>query len=172
MRWLRSWPAVVPPGRAYVQDDLERLVISNYDYRPLAEINEDVCLLEWDVALDREGMARFERYASIQRHNVLVAPYRLYKVEPRPVWAHRRVLRGVTADLGDQDCTRWVQTADQFCDYFSLGCVYLPRSLVQRYVKEQPDIPLGDHTFSLWHRWHLNRTTPIAWNVQPMHLHY
>lgn len=59
MRWLRSWPARQPYGRPHVVDRLERLVIDDYDYTPLGEIDDDAIIIEWvyltlEVASERE----------------------------------------------------------------------------------------------------------------------
>ncbi len=94
MRWLRSFPARIPEGRSYIVDRMERLLLDNYDYSPLESVDEDVCLLEWDMAADVIQRETFEYYAEQYPYYVLVAPYRLWHLPsiPEPyqaVWAHR-----------------------------------------------------------------------------------
>lgn len=188
MRWVRSWPAGdVPPGRAHVVDELPRLVIADYDYTPLGALDDDVCLIEWDMALSLEDRLAFERSVSIAPAHVLVAPYRLYLLG-QPVWAHRRVFSNYR--------TRWVMTGETHCELFSFGLIYLPRALVRAFLAAPapergrwPDVKPGDYTDSrftdqTFSTWHLFRSSKehyhellaprvrIAWHVNPVHLHY
>lgn len=189
MRWVRSWPAVIPPGRAYVVDDIDRLVIDGYDYSPLAAIDDDIILVEWDMAVSAEDRERFEASALLTPSCVHTAPYRLYDANRAPHWAHRTVL-----DMDGKE--RWVQTGEPTCDYFAFGLTYLPRDLIRRFMEypapergRYPWIPEGDYTdtrftdqtFSVWHYWRSQlgegrkRQPPrvrVAWHVAPVHLHY
>lgn len=186
MIWLRSWPRDVPPGRHYIQDSLPRLVMEGYDYTPLAGIADDVCLLEWDVALDAVERERFAAHALARPERVLVAPYRLYGIESEPVWCHRRLLEDV--DGWAPKHTRWVADGERMCDYFSFGCIYLPHALVMAFLAAEapargrspllpPEAPytdtrFHDQTFSVWHRHHGPEVrVPIAWEVHPQHVH-
>ena len=70
MKILRSFPepGKIPPGRAYVADDLEKLYTplgagGRADFSALRGLADDVILVEWDVAVDRADMARFARLA-------------------------------------------------------------------------------------------------------------
>jgi hypothetical protein len=163
MRWVRSWPATIPAGRAHVVDEMPRLVIADYDYRPLASVQDDVCLLEWDVALDPADARRFERTAGQEPDRVLVAPYRLHLPGEPWAWAHRRVL--CDGRHG------WVHSGEPTCDYFGFGCIYLPWSLVSRFLRERAGEPLNDETFSKWHREAIARPVAIDWSIRPVHLH-
>ena len=185
MRWLRSWPANPPAGRAHVVDDMERLVIDNYDYTPLGSIDDDVCLLEWDMALSPGDMQSFALHAIESRNSVQVAPYPLYHVAPfrsmgGGVWAHRRVWR---------HSETWVETGTPDCDYAAFGCIYLPRDAVRAFLASEapargrdPRLPADaeysdrrftDQTFSVWHHWHAKRgPIPVHWDVRPVHLHW
>lgn len=190
IRWVRSYPAgPIPPHRAYVIDELPRLPIADYDYAPLAqlaELGDDVIVIEWDMAVSREDRDRFTRAAIHAQHEglPLVAPYRLYAPEPAH-YAHRRV----SADGRE----RWIRENEPTCDYFGFGLVYLPGQLVRRFAAEpapargrSPFLPDGapyadtrltDQTFSVWYRWHCAdggacRSPRVAWDVRPVHLHY
>ena len=179
MRWLRSFPAVVPPHRAYVMDDMERLLLADYDYSPLAAIDEDVCVLEWDMAASREDRAAFAASAERRRSHILVAPYRLYTVDPTgPVWCHRRV----GLDGGEQ----WIAECEPICDYFGFGLIYLPRELVRAFLvapapergcppglgpAQYSDCRMHDQTFSVWHHRSGYGPVMVDWSVRPVHLH-
>lgn len=179
-RWLRSFPVNPPPGRAYVQDDMERLLQDNYDYTPLGDIDEDVVIVEWDVAVAPEQVERFTENALSRPERVLVAPHYLYTVAEAPVIAHRRVNLLTGAE-------RWLTSGELDCDYFAFGLIYLPRDLVRQFLDtpapdrgRSPFLPTGnpyddcrfiDQTFSVWHRHRLGRTAAIDWSVWPAHLH-
>ena len=184
MRWLRSFPASPPAGRAYVQDDLPRLVNDQYDYSGLGELDDDVLLLEWDIAASREDRERFAQHASDRPGEVLVAPHTLYHVAPGISLAHR-VLIG--PNYGDE---RWITPWDMECDYFAFGMIYLPRDLIRGFLAtpapargRSPYLPPDetrypytdcrfiDQTFSVWHRHSMARRTRIDWSVFPVHLH-
>jgi hypothetical protein len=155
-----------------VVDTLPRLVMRDYDYRCLADIDDDVLLIEWDLAVDREGFERFIDLARSNPGDVLVAPYRLYKPTrtgapelPQPIWCHRRYGPGETS-------TRFVTPDDETCHMFGLGLAYLPRAIVRAYLAAWPDLHFSDSSFSGWHYRHVRQETPIAWDVRPAHLHY
>ena len=186
MRWMRSWPAAIPPNRAYVVDELPRLVIDNYDYTPLGDIDDDVCVLEWDMALAEDERAKFDEHVTYSPGFVAVAPYKLYHVQDtaystRPVMAHR-----VITDFGRG--WDWIRYYDQFCDYFGFGMIYLPRDVVREFLAAPApergaplvtpggytDCRFHDQTFSMWyrHRYKGGGTkTRVVWECQPVHLH-
>lgn len=180
MRWLRSWPANPPAGRAHVVDDMERLVIDDYDYTPLGSIDDDVCLLEWDMAIDRQQMTLFEGYAVQTPDRVIVAPYKLYNPGDRPHNAHRTML-GMRGE-------RWISDMEPQCDLFALGLAYLPRQLVREFLASpapergrDPRLPaefdyadrrFTDQTFAMWHYRVYARRVDVIWSVRPVHLHW
>lgn len=163
MKLLRSWPATPPAGRAHVVDGLERLVMDDYDYRCLGQVGGDVLLLEWDVAVDRDGLEAFR--SQIVPGDVLVAPYRLYESQhfqlPQPVWAHR---------VYDGDHLRHVTEGDETADLWGMGMVYLPWAFLSAFLADY-DGHVSDGSLSGWHH---RRHGPvrIAWDVRPAHLHY
>jgi hypothetical protein len=170
VRLLRTWPHRIPEGRAgWVEDSVERLVIDKYDARALAAVGDDVLVLEWDIAVSKEGLAAFARRARQNAHRVLVAPYRLYPEVNRgllrPIWSPRRMPGNVPVTPGDP-----------FCHYFGFGMTYLPAHLLRRFAAEwlaaNPYGNLTDETFSRWHYEHAAPDVPIMWEVRPVHLHY
>ncbi|MFG2699537.1 hypothetical protein [Streptomyces sp. NPDC048386] len=171
MRLLRSWPAQVPAGRAYVHDDIERLVIDNYDYRVLGDFDDDVLLLEWDIAVGKEDLAAFAARARLAAERVLVAPYRLYhyasdRDRATPLWAHRRY-------EGDPQTGQLihVREGDPTCHLWGLGMTYLPRDVIRQFLDAWPGT-LSDGALSGWHYQHIAREVPITWDIRPVHLHY
>ena len=180
MRIVRSFPATIPAGRAYVVDALERVTLSDFDYAPLAALDDDVIVVEWDMALSREDTERFTCAARRRPDQVTVAPYLLYTVAQNPVFAHRCI--------GPSGRERWINDLDWFADYIGFGLVYLPRAVVRAFLDapapargrspylpdthEYGDTRFSDQTFSVWHRHSYGRRTLIQWDVRPVHLHY
>jgi hypothetical protein len=175
MRLIRSWPDRVPPGRAHVVDDIEHLVIDHHDYAALREVDDDVLLLEWDIAVGQEDLVEFARTAAATPGRVLVAPYRIYADVyglPHDVWAHRTwdgTGSGTVVPVGAAP----VATGSPVCQLFGLGMVYLPRALVRQFLPDHPPGHFGDVEFSMWHYQHApDPDVPIAWGVRPVHLNY
>ena len=174
MKIIRSFPKTVPPGRAYVQDDLPRFEMETYDYRGLADQFPDVdlLLLEWDIAVDKDGIERFVAQCEAEPGRVRVAPYRLWaptgSSEPldSPPWAHRAYhYPEVKASC------RHVDEDEPVCHLFGLGMVYLPRDVLRHYSDVAPG-HFSDGSFSAWHANTVSLETPISWDVRPVHLHY
>lgn len=176
MKILRSWPERIPEGRNYVVDGLDRLVMSGYDYRVLADVDDDVLMLEWDMAVGGDDLEAFARRAKLAPDRVLVAPYRIYvssgglEVKLRqPIWCHRKFNSPYTVEF--------VQPSDPVCHFFGFGMIYLPRVLVEKFLPflEQlgPGRNFDDSTFSQWHyRNAPDPEVPITWDIRPVHLHY
>lgn len=166
MKWIRTFPAEIPPGRSYVVDGLQRVLMDGYNYVPVFEqLDDDTVIVEWDLALSPDDMAKFTWHCMTQPNRAHVAPYRLYPRStalPDPVWAHRQA---IPAGGG------WVSDGDPVCQLFGFGLVYLPLGLVRSYLATRPDVT-GDSEFSRWHHEHGHGPVPIHWDVRPVHLHY
>lgn len=174
MKVVRSWPSHVPDNRNYVHDDLPRLIMADYDYRILADLDDDVLLLEWDVAVGQDDLVMFARRAQQNPQRVLVAPYRLYVSSTqhiplaKPIWTHRVYIG--TPETGRM---RHVEPTDSHCNLFGFGMTYFPRDLIRRYLADrQPSWGFSDLSFSGWHHRRVEPEVPIAWEVRPVHLHY
>lgn len=174
MRLIRSWPSRIPDGRAHVVDDIERLVIEHHDYKPLAAIDDDVLLLEWDIAVGQEDLRHFAAHAAQDPDRVLVAPYRIYADAynlSEDIWAHRHwdgTGLGTISPTGAVSVT----TGDPTCNLFALGMTYLPRRIHQDFVAYARSGHFGDVEISMWHYQHVAREVPICWDVHPVHLNY
>ena len=185
MRWLRSWPLEFDEGqlqsRAHVIDSLPRLYTRDYDYTPLGEIDDDVIIIEWDIAVSSDQAEFFEKLVLIDMGRPLVAAHRLYHVEQdRMVWAHRKM----TDEVGGE---RWISELEPQCDRFAFGLIYLPRYLVRQFLAAPApargaplvtpggytDTRFTDQTFSMWYRHRCESGGPVRveWSVQPVHLH-
>lgn len=165
MKLLRSWPARVPEGRNYVVDGVERLIIDRYTYEKLFDVDDDIVMLEWDIAIDPEDLDQFTTAARENPGDVVVAPYRLRRPPPRKTeWVHRYATN------------EHVQFGDPFCHWFGLGLTYLPRGIIRHFRAEfeREGWPEGfnDCTLSMWHWRVLRKEVPIMWDVRPVHLHY
>lgn len=166
---MRSFPATIPPGRSYVQDDLPRLVMTDYDYRFLADLDDDLVLIEWDMAVGQEELETFIGRAAADRDNVIVAPYRLYEAHSgkpnKPAWAQRRLTH-------NNMFSEFIRPGDEFCHLFGFGLVYLPIALV-RAAAAEVEGSFNDTSFSSWHYFHAKRpNVPLQWDCRPSHVHY
>lgn len=163
MKLLRSWPFRIPQYRAHVVDGIQHLVIDRFDYRNLDLVDDDVLLIEWDLAVSREDLAEFADRCRKAPECVLVAPYLLYNPDG-PVWAHRRYREAPEPD--------YVYENEPICHLFGFGLTYLPRDLVKAFLETQPRT-FTDTSFSEWHHANVEHPeVPIAWDIRPIHLHY
>ncbi len=176
MKLLRSWPAVVPDGRSYVHDGIERLVMHGYDYSVLGDVGDDVLLIEWDLAAGAEELTAFAARAAADPGRVLFAPYRLYpggsqKASARktPAWAAWRYKNN------DQRNGQMVEVndGDPHAHVVGFGLIYLPRDLILRYLAERdPSWGFSDIAFSGWHHRMVHPDIALDWHARPVHLHY
>lgn len=175
MKLLRSWPTTVPAGRSYVVDDIPKLVMDGYDYRCLRHVDDDLVLIEWDIAAGGEQLETFMARAAAAPNQVRVAPYLLYPASTRaqhPFYVHS--VRGPGAK-------RYVTGPDdEWCHMAGFGLIYLPRDLVLGFL-DNLTLPQNRHrkfsdtTFSYWHWRHVDRNRrqiPIDWDCHAVHLHY
>jgi hypothetical protein len=186
MKLVRTWPRHIPPGRTgYVVDALERLEVDQYDLRAVADLDDDILMLEWDLAVDKAELLDFADLAAATPQQVLVAPYRIYPEgnpgQQQPEWVHRRF------DVGAAQPGRWIQVrsdncrpvadGEPTCHLFGVGLSYLPKWLLRGYCDDylarNPQAALNDHLLSLWHFHHADDPeVPICWQLRPVHLHY
>jgi len=166
-------------GRPHVVDQIERFVMGNYDYHGLERYDDDILLLEWDIAISREDLTKFSKRAEIDPSFIRVAPYRLYVEREHPVWAHRHAWSVTDVHVGYTDKT---------CDLFGFGCIYLPKKLIIAFLEadsetrardpryhgpDYKDTRFTDQTFSTWYHWHYKGpAVPIDWDIRPIHLNW
>lgn len=175
MKLIRSWPSTIPEGRGYVVDGIERLVMGGYDYRCLDAIDDDIVLIEWDIAVGGEQLERFMNRAADEPGQVRVAPYLLYPASTRaktPFYVHRWRDAGRNLYVTGPEYTH--------CHQFGFGLIYLPREYVAGFMEhlatqQHREVKFSDTTFSYWHFRNAprpNRTVPIDWDCHAVHLHY
>lgn len=175
MKLIRSWPAQIPEGRSYIVDDIPKFVMGadtpNYDYRGLADLDDDVVLIEWDIAVGGEHLATFMQRAQAEPDRVRVAPYVLYR---RPVRVGRQQIAFYVHRIRTQTARRWALPEDTHCQMFGFGLIYLPQALIQRFVAQMdPKSHFGDSEFSRWHMRNVKPCdVPIDWDLPAVHLHY
>jgi hypothetical protein len=176
MKLIRSWPNhALPAGRNYVVDDARRVLTDGCDYRTLVEVDDDLIQLDWDTAVSREDLLTFAALAREHPERVLVAPVPVYPDSrrglPGTVWNLRRY-------AFDHFQLRYVYTGEPTCHLFGFGMVYLPRKLIHGFAEtfrtdlDEGRIRFDDTGFAGWHCRQVQRETPIAWQVRPVHLHY
>ena len=189
MRLLRSWPANPPKDRARVKDCIERFVMDGFDYRGLADYDDDILLIEWDVAVDLDELEHFIDHARREPKRPLATPFKLWRrsaygaatnwpdgVEwfwPLLHWRGEGSRPGPSD--GDPDLpgshTEMAQMGDPTCNGFSFGLVYLPRKLLRAHEAAR-DGRVSDTSFSVWHFHNVRPDARICWHVRPTHLHY
>lgn len=165
--WYRSFPELVPEGRAFVVDSLPRLTMRSCDYNTLADFQPwprhepGWFMLEWDIALDVVDRQRFAEHALREPDRIMVAPYWLVKPKFRnvPIQCHR--MRG-----------RFVDDGEGKCDQFGFGAIYWPQPVLDDWFANKPaHVAKWDDTlFSDWYRTRYGPTR-IDTTVHPQHLH-
>lgn len=166
-RIVRTWPKRIPPGRGYVVDSLPRYVMADYNYRAMLEaIDDDVLIVEWDIAVGAEHLADMLDLIRTTPDQVVAAPYRIYMVrrDLGPHWVMRRF-----DDAGELD---WCSDTDESSHLFGFGLTYLPREIWRAHLAANPRGLVSDNTFSRWHHTHVRPEVPIPWGIQPVHMHY
>lgn len=159
MRVIRSFPDDGPvPGRAYVSDYIERLYNRPFDYSGLKQYNDDVVLLEWDIAVSKPDLDGFIERA--KGDWPIVAPF---LARDGSKYMHWR-----TEDYGLRPIVR----NEPDCDLFGFGLVYFPAWVIR-------ECPIGyggssimsDGTLPRWLQEQESRPIPVDWSVTVVHLH-
>lgn len=178
MRLVRSWPTHIPEGRGYVVDGIERFMMGGdgdkpFCYRRLIDYDDDIVLIEWDIAVGAEQLSTFMSRAAADPDRVRVAPYLLYRGGKKPgaaqfpFYVHR---------IREPGMRTWVKGPDDtYCHLFGFGLIYLPRQMIADYVAQMGSAgAFGDSQFSKWHfrTAGTNRDVPIDWDCHAVHLHY
>lgn len=176
-KWYRSWPspsewAEHDLGRVpHVVDNLPRLIMTGQNYKTVSELrsigtvdgwpDESFCMLEWDIALDPIGMQYFAAHALLEPREILVAPYRFHDT-----WI---CWEGNTGG-GPSTDSRPSNPNDSRCDSFGLGCIYLPRVVLNEFLDSMTHTGFTDGTFGAWYKERYGKAR-VTWEVHPQHLH-
>lgn len=166
MKILRSFPTEpFPPGRAYVQDGLERFVTPvAFDYTGLLDrIGTDgVVLLEWDIAVSALDLGLFaQRWKGSDWP--AVAPF---LTRDGSHYLHWRIPADPLKTL------RPIHKGEPDCDLFGFGMVYLPRWVLRDYPPGYGGSSiLSDGSLPRWlQEAHGPRPVPVDWSVTVVHL--
>jgi len=171
MRVVRAWPAAyVPAHRPRVLDGWPRVTVDNYDYRALADVGDDVISMDWDQAVDLADLRRFAANARRSPDEVLVAPTLIWQdgdavLPDGPKWNVKRFHPGMTS-------LYWLEEGSERCNLFGFGVIYLPQSLIKRFLAGRPGAVMDDTTFAVWHYQEVRPEARVDWTVRPVHLHY
>lgn len=143
--------------------------MKDYDYRCLGDLDDDVLLIEWDLAIEREALDRFIEQIEAEPDRVHTAPYRIYSPTERAVTLPKPFWVGRVYEAGEQTM-RQVDEDDPVCHTFGLGLTYMPCKIIREFLDHWPG-HFSDLSFSGWH-YRRYGPVPIAWDVRPIHLHY
>jgi hypothetical protein len=164
MKILRSFPDDGgPPGRAHVEDDLERYLNRPYDYSGLAAYGDDILLLEWDIAVSRTDLGIFAQRVK-GRDWPMVAPF---LDRDGTKWMHWRRF-GEPAKEQYRPLRKW----EPDCDLFGFGMVYFPAWVLRDYPPGWGNSSiLSDGSLPRWlqslpHA----RPVPVDWDIVVVHL--
>lgn len=155
-------------------DDCPRLLNSDYSYRGLVALDDDVISLDWDTAVGREDLIRFAKRCRSAPDSVRVVP-QIMDAGWRRGW-HTPKWNCMTYENGEQHL-RHVQQGEPLCDLFGFGMVYLPRDMLRaceaqwRTELDAGTVRFDDMGFSGWHHRNVGQA-PIDWDVTAVHLHY
>lgn len=155
-------------------DGLDLVLVDNYDMRFLQDLDDDVILLEWDIAVAQHDLVNFIAHARMAPHLIHVAPYVLYPESldeiVAPVWAHRHMLNEMPLQM------KWIDYGDSCCDIFSTGMIYLPGNIIQDLSKSDNLITwhnnITDSKLAFWYHHTYKQKVPVHWDCRPIHLHY
>jgi hypothetical protein len=159
---LRSFPDDGgPPGRAHVEDDLERHLNRPYDYSGLKAYGDDILLLEWDIAVSRTDLGIFAQRVKGSDWPV-VAPF-LDRAGMH--YMHWRIPPGSRA-------VRPIHHGEPDCDLFGFGMVYFPAWTLRDYPPGWGNSSiLSDGSFPRWlqtlPQW---KPIPVDWGITVVHL--
>lgn len=152
-----------------------RVLVENFDYRPLLAVGDDVVHVDWDTAVSLEDLRAFSSRARSSPSRPLVAPMREYpgglhgttvRALTRPTWNVKRYEQHGAALRG---CAEGEST----CHLFGFGMVYLPFDLIAEHIAcLEPGEPFTDIGFSGWWSRNGDRSADVAWDIRPVHLNY
>lgn len=184
MKWVRSFPRIIPANRNYVVDDLDRFYMDNYDYSGLSSYADDILLIEWDIVVTPEAIQSIKDWVQCDIDKVQVWPYLLYPTPEngltRTVYAHRKIVEPIVDNPPE---THPITFFDPVADYFGFGCIFLPKSILEAFEQADPktrglpaiDERFTDQTFSFWLR-HNQHEFPekamVHWDNELAHLNY
>lgn len=178
IRFHRSWPSPSEWAEKrlddvpHVVDELPRILMVGQNYKTVSELNSlgtadgwpsgyGFCMLEWDIALDQWAQTLFIAEALVEPREILVAPYRFHDT-----WCMWQDNDGT----GPSENGRPIRVGEDRCDSFGLGCIYIPRPILNEFLVVMDKFGFTDATFGRWHRERYGKAR-VTWKVHPQHLH-
>jgi hypothetical protein len=178
MKVVRSWPLNPPKTqKPHIIDDCERVYIKTVDYRPLADLNDDVIHLDWDVAVGMVELRNFAKKCLAEPNTVRVAPTMMYSSR---YWRDELPGDGrgwftdwmvqVQMNVG----TRPIKYGEPYGHFFSFGLVYLPKQILRDFVNQLKDNEqFRDREFCQWFQKSTGGTSvPVEWATNAVHLNF
>jgi hypothetical protein len=162
---LRSFPDDGgPPGRAHVEDDLERYLNRPYDYSGLKAYGDDILLLEWDIAVSRTDLGIFAQRVKGSEWPV-VAPFLSRAGAKYMHW--RAQTTAVEAER-----YRPIRKGEPDCDLFGFGMVYFPAWVLRDYPPGWGNSSiLSDGSLPRWlQTLPQAKPVPVDWGITVVHL--
>ena len=174
MRIIRSFCPSLADQRNWVKDDAERIENTGWDYKEILSFRDDIIQLDWDTAVSREQMFLFADFIKEEPDRCAVAPQYLYRqidgvIQSKHwnVWYHEPGSDTTTLGELGQEC----KPGDPISNEFGFGMVYLPKKMIEDYIRAYPTIAFKDTSFSPWMR-ETGQTGRICWEAASAHLHY
>lgn len=175
MKLVRSWPNNPPKEHPQVIDDCERVYIDAVDYRPLADLNDDVIHLDWDVAVGRNELRAFAEKCIAEPDVVRTAPTMMYGSR---FWrsegsASRPWNGGWMAHIQMPVGTRRMEYGEPYANFFGFGLVYLPYWTLKEFVSTlQGNEHFRDQNFCRWYYKETGEPVPVEWDTNAVHINY
>lgn len=185
MRWFQSFPYPAPPERSHVawkSDVVERIAVEDGAYglaiqkmaqRALAEGQPGLFMLEWDIAIGLDGMAKMEAAAKWKPELIHVVSYALHWTS-RPV--EQLVQWNAPIDVHEvRDMAPVTHSTKSIlnCDYPGLGLIWFPAWVLELMEAENRwqalRYPNADAVF--W-GWVGKSKMNVVQDVNVVHLHW
>lgn len=148
--------------------------MTDFDYRHLVDLNDDIVLLEWDMAICYDRLEEFMRRCAAEPDQMRAAPYLLYESSAHPSFVSPHWAQFVV-DTNSRRL-RPVARGEPICNRTGFGLTYLPGAMIAQFaavLKRHPRHKFTDMTFSYWHdRQRHFGPIPIEWDCEVVHLHY
>jgi hypothetical protein len=116
----------------------------------------DFVLLEWDIAIERNGLDKFLKKIERKREVIHAVPYQVLSGD-QLVW------------VPTNEDWSWVNYGVKTSAHFGFGCTYFPLSRIRHWKPNPIDPRLTDTNFS---NWHFNHFGPVQlhWDIKVVHL--
>lgn len=181
MRLVRSWPLKPPDDHPRIFDNCDRVYIPTIDYSPLADLDDDLIHLDWDVAAGQHELRAFAERCLDEPERVRTAPTMSYNTRQRR-WQKGSETPSTWMVWHFNDGTRTLlEEGEPTCDLCAFGLIYLPSWTLKGFVKALNEYPekwgrsrhFGDINFCHWYRTvTAGQGIAVEWDINPVHMNY